>query len=323
MLFLTRTINAVHALMEDGDARSVEEVTTALLTDNPDFDSIILDRVNGDAIDEDVFNTLITNQQIRHLLIHPAAQVSAMEEMFRQAVTNMPILFDVFIPCCNMTESEAETILSILQTFRPTLTQLIIYLEGMTDGMARSLVEYLRQPSSVHILGLSWASLQGGDAVHVPRDVLTTICEGITASMSLRSILMLDLLPDGDMEFVAESIVGASIASPSVAEITADLQFQPFVIQIRKALMCTEAIQSFDLCFRELEDGGGRITFFLNRNAQWRQLLGDDDVPLHWWSSILADTKDWNREDSHSPLDLLYFFVKEKNDVLLQNVRGR
>jgi hypothetical protein len=55
------------------------------------------------------------------------------------------------------------------------------------------------------------------------------------------------------------------------------------------------------------------------------------DIPLRLWPLILEDAnkwttkakRGWSVKESHSPLDAVYFSVKEKCDVLLQNVHRR
>lgn len=325
------SIVVVRARIEEGDAGSVEEITTALLAENPNWRLLALfPPPIGDDIDQRIFRTLITSHQVSHLSIPAVPEMDVVVEMFRQAITTLPThLYTVQLALVNMSEPEAETIISILR-MRPTLSCLHLWLGNATFGTVRLLSRYLQEAPSVPILALSWARPDEAapQPVDLPRQVVTTICEGIAASTSLSCTDVFHSPAARDAEFVAESIVRASIASTSVNAIRIllrDLSCQSFAQQIRSYLLQSEAIRNFDLCFREvLNENGNDVAFVLNRNAQWRQFLGVDDVPLNFWPVILAETNAWSREASHGPLDFLFFLMKEKKDVLLQNVhQGR
>ena len=60
-----------------------------------------------------------------------------------------------------------------------------------------------------------------------------------------------------------------------------------------------------------------------DRNPWWKRLLAMDDLPLSLWSLFLEKADTWKCDASHSHLDVLYFLLREKNTLLLQNVRRR
>jgi len=323
------SIIAVREHIEGGDAGSVEENTTALLAENPNWRLLALfPPQNGDDIDQRIFRTLITSHQVSHLSIPAVPEMDVVVEMFRQAITILPThLYTVQLALVNMSEPEAETIISILR-MRPTLSGLHLWLGNATYGTVRLLSRYLQEAPSVPILALSWARPDEAalQPVDLPRQVVTTICEGIAASTSLLCTAVSHSPAARDAEFVAESIVRASIASTSVNAIHVDVQDLHFQAFVRNALVSTEAIQNFDLCFRRVRpnENGNVVAFVLNRRARWSQLLPQDAVPLNFWPVILAETNAWSREASHGPLDFLFFLMKEKKDELLQNVhQGR
>lgn len=94
-----------------------------------------------------------------------------------------------------------------------------------------------------------------------------------------------------------------------------------FLMMVWNALLLTLPVQNFDLVFHRLENSS--VAFLaLNRNAPWKPLLSRN-VSLALWPLILAKANTWTKEHSHGPLDALFFLLREKNDVLFQNVRRR
>lgn len=77
---------------------------------------------------------------------------------------------------------------------------------------------------------------------------------------------------------------------------------------------------NFDLCFTWHDDDPSLRNLVIDSNAPWKPFLLHD-VSLGLWPRILAKMNSWDEKDSHSTLDALLFLVKEKCDMLLQNVR--
>lgn len=72
----------------------------------------------------------------------------------------------------------------------------------------------------------------------------------------------------------------------------------------------------------EGQDGDDDAYLEVKRNTPWKSLV-PQDVPLSLWPRILVKANTWRSQTSHSHLDALFFLMREKNDVLLQNVRKR
>jgi len=300
---------------------SVEEIAAALLEAGPDGDFLSLDRtLNGGDIEDRIFSTLISSQQFDHFGFPPAMEASAAEDMLRKVVQTTPNLIQVDM-AMEMNESEAERILSLCR-MSPTLDRLGVFLGNTTDGIARPLSKHLCESLSLSRLGLLWCRHGETNApITVSETAVTSICAGIGESTSLILITVWGAPVVEDAQFVADSLARATAASSSLDRVKINSNPRAFVDQFRVSLMNTEAVRNFDLCFGETDEQDF-VQFKLNRSAPWKPLLSQE-VPLNYWPSILAKTNTWTEETSHRPSDALYFLVKEKCDVLLQNVRRR
>jgi hypothetical protein len=107
----------------------------------------------------------------------------------------------------------------------------------------------------------------------------------------------------------------------SLDKIWINSDYGNFAELLCSSLVRTEAALNFEVCFHR-EEGAEQSKLFLNRDAPWKSLLSDN-IPLSLWPLILARTNVLTEEDSRRPLDIIHFLTKEKNDVLLQNVRRR
>lgn len=203
---LINFINQVHHHMERNNEENVEEIAMALLAENQNWDTLVLDApLPGGDTRERVFSTLISSHQIERLVLPLGMEASSAEDMLRKAV-QMPKLDQVGM-ALEMTESEAERILSILQML-PTLSCLAVCLGSTTDGIARPLMKHLRETSSFTSLTLSWNRFGVSGPVAVSQTAVTSICAGIAESRSLDSIYVLQPPVDEDTKFLAESLAG-------------------------------------------------------------------------------------------------------------------
>jgi len=245
--------------------------------------------------------------------------------LLSKAIHSLPNLEQVYIGCA-MTPPEAERIFSILRT-SSSLEHLFVWLGSVTDGIAEPLERYLRE-SRLLAVSLSWSRYEddNSEPVTIAEATVTSICNGIGASTSINSVLVSHAPPeDVSISSAATALARATADSRSLLRIGFEglvPSSHTFANHFGNALMHTEPVKNFDLCYRQIEEWEQYIEFELNRSAPWKPLLSQD-VPLNYWPSILAKTNTWNEETSHRPLDALFFLLKEKNDVLLQNVRRR
>lgn len=95
--------------------------------------------------------------------------------------------------------------------------------------------------------------------------------------------------------------------------------------EVQHTLLQCSAVKSFDLLFHRYEDDESEAdaSLRLARTTPWKNILACSDVPLALWPYILESTKDCYENASHSSLDALFFLVREKSPVLLQNIHRR
>jgi hypothetical protein len=325
---LSQFIPMIVGRMGDGDeGQVVEEIVAEVLDDN-NWSNLILDEPLHEEEEERIFDALVSSNKILSVLIVPTyvLEVRSMEPMLRKAVTALPNLTTINMGLA-LTESEAERILSILR-MSPSLNRIILCLRECTDGITKPLAKYLQESVTLSALLLNWAPpLEETDSSTISQDGFASICEGIGECTSLKLLLFLGEPPadEEDSNMAARSVALAMANSKSLDLVGVDSRYREFRDKVRDSLALAPVMQNFNLFIRESESE--RSTFFwLNRAVPWRPLLSKN-IPLALWPRILAKANAWNRHSkhyvSHGPLDALFFLMREKNDVLLQNVRRR
>jgi hypothetical protein len=317
-------LQEAHDRMQGHNNDNGEEIAAAVIAQHPSWNSLCLNAPLNGEMEEQIFNALVSSSQIMSLVIPPNVQVASVEVMLHKAIPALPKLKRVHL-AISLTETQAETILAILQT-SPTLDQVCLFMTHCGDGIAKPIAKYLRESSSLRILAMSWEKLDENEHFAAPmsQTSLSTIFEGICDCRSFKGLAVHEPPPiAGHANVVAESLAWAISKSASLKKYRSycPLMHRAFLGKIGSALLHTEAVKSFDLCFREREFANG-LVLTCHRTAPWKPLLSKD-IPLALWPYILAKTNTWDKETSHQPLDALFFLVKEKCDVLLQNVRRR
>lgn len=88
---------------------------------------------------------------------------------------------------------------------------------------------------------------------------------------------------------------------------------------LSRALCRHPAIQDSHVSLRK---DGDNLLF--DRDPWWKRYLAEmDAIPLKLLPHVLEKADNWKCDTSHSHLDVLYYLVKEKHTVLLQNVHRR
>jgi hypothetical protein len=150
---------------------------------------------------------------------------------------------------------------------------------------------------------------------------MKSICTGISESTSLEEIYIEPPTTDDTSAVLAETLARAFSKSSCLLDVLSKPHHRHFIDQIRTFLLQTEVVREFDLCFYR-EEKAGVVKLCLDRDTPWKPILSKN-VPLALWPLILASTKDLLPDNSHQTEDVLFFLIKEKNDVLFQNVRRR
>lgn len=324
-------IAEVHEQMEgndDVDDDDLQAMAADALTSGVDeeysFGLVLDERANAGSIEDRVFKATITNKRLKGLCIAPPANASCAEEMLCKALALVPNIDQICIGMA-VTEAEAERILSAILRMYPTLGNLIIFLGSCGDGIANPLRKYLRQSTSLDFVQLHWGKFcsphDTGNPLSLSEGSMKSICAGISESTSVEGISIEPPTTDDTSVVLAETLARTFSESSCLKEVFSNSHHRHFIDLIRSSLLQTEAVRKFDLCFLR-EEKAGRIKLFLGRNTPWKPILSKN-VPLALWPLILGRTKDLAPDNSHRIEDVLYFLIKEKNDVLFQNVRRR
>jgi len=285
---------------------------------------LILNKFLVGDIPQRIFAALLARPQIDTLELSWFLQASETEEMLRRAIAIMPNLQNIDTGI-SMSESETGRIISVLKT-STTLREVRFYFGNLGDRMVRTFLQFVRELPSLQAVALSWARSYNDamELVVLTNDSVASIFNGISECPSLQGISVLHPPPEDNVAFVATCLARAIAASSSVKEIifVNDPRGSAFADKVCNALMSTDKLRQFDLCFWRTTMVEQSIRLQLERNAPWKPLLCQE-VPLNYWPKILAKTNSWC-QTSHHPCDALFLLIKEKNDVLLQNVhRGR
>jgi hypothetical protein len=324
---LSWLVDAVLDRIEEGDGGQVEEITAAVLNDN-NWNTLLPDTLLNGETEERIFEALVSSNKIISILIPSSdvAEVSHVKDLLQKAIPAMHSLKSTCI-VGTLTETEAEEILSAL-LMSPTLNEMRVRLAYCTDGIVKPLVKYLREASTLKTLELNWeTNLQDTDLSPVSQDGFASICVGIGENASLSLLHLVEAPADEeDANMAARSVALAMANSKSLDGAGSRLEKRAFLDKVRTFLALVPAVQNFDLCVREGQ-GGTAVALALGRGNPWKPLLSKN-IPLALWPRILAKANAWNRHFSnhyvsHGPLDALFFLMREKNDVLLQNVRRR
>lgn len=313
-----KVIAMVRGDMQATNSDEVEASVARVLSQNPAWHVLAI-RVpfplGADSLEEEIFDLIISSPQFHGLHFHPTLNADCAKALLRKVATLMPN-FQRFSLAVEMTESDAEMIMSILETVS-SLKRLSIFVGWCSEQIARPLAKFLRKPScSVQHFALTW---EGDSSGTVSEAFLQEICDGIEQSKSLQVALVNDI-PTDDAAMVGAKFAKAISNSASLF----GLGTPPGVIstEFRNELAQTPRVKSFDVCFSCITARFNIPVFKLGRDLPWKPLLSQD-VPLSFWPRILAKANKWNEYDSHKSHDALFFLLKEKNDVLLQNVRNR
>lgn len=178
--------------------------------------------------------------------------------------------------------------------------------------MANSLKKYLQESTKLRTLELSWAASAHTYDCSVPVSVPTiaSICDGIAASVSLRSVGVDEPPTDDDADMVANKLAHAIEQSASVKKFLTRWQHKSFFDVVADALADTQASRNFEMSFHKIQT---KTTFQLkvNRNPPCERLL-PERIPLALWPHVLDAADCWEEETSHNYLDALYFLIKER-----------
>jgi len=226
-----------------------------------------------------------------------------------------------------------------------SLMSVSIYIRCISDQVAHVLSRFLQLTTSVSEVTLTWETSplldEPCEEPIISQQALDSIFAGITRSTEVDTV-HIAIAPTNEEKSLAlaRSMTAAVQKSNILVRFKVGEPYGRLVQQIKNELFNTEASKSLELVFRETSPTDLSPVFMMDFSTPvlWHSLL-PEEVPLGLWPSILNLTNDWAppghilegdslqdpeyQRTSHGPVDALYFLVKQKPDVLLQNVRCR
>ena len=287
-----------------------------------------LDRAPDSDLENRVIRAIFLREETPMLVILESVDAARVPELLDPILQNLE---DLMITGMPMTEAQANVIFGRMHN--SNLRDFTVYLRrDYGQGFVRALVGFLQNSPLVGTLSLVTRYDDDDDWI-MTEENFQSLCAGISSS-SVNMIIIDSLRVRGHRtdrihEILAE-LIGNSTSSIERIEVepAGDFTFSrgDFSIQLlSRTLFRTPAIRNLDISFRTTyDDEDGRCdSLILTRNPWWKRHLADmDTVPTKLLPSILEKADRWEC-DSHSHLDVLFYLVKEKNPLLLQNVRRR
>jgi len=316
---------------EDDDEAIVGGIVNAILAEHEEWKHLALDGpLTGDDFGERAFDALISSQRIRSFSVNHLVEGSQLQHLLERAIPNATSLVDMVFLGNQMSDVEADSVFSILSKSK-TLRKFGFFVIEYSDSMWRSFERFVRESSSLKFLSMGWPM---GERIlaEIGNTVLlearfTSLCDSIAGSSSLEALVISGSpVKEADLGRATESLTLAIENSTCLTQVglrrvpnTVYLPLDP----IQEALLRTPAVPNFDWTFRHNETDRENPKLTVTRFNPWKRFLFADNITLSLWPRILDKANKWNKETSHSSLDALYFLMREKNDVLLQNVRKR
>lgn len=264
-----------------------------------------------DNFDRQIFSVVIASQAFKSFGISGTLDVNSVEEMLRMAIPVMQNLQSVDLYGI-MTEPDAGRILAVLQTCT-SLVELDVSLAN--TGLLNTIQGFLRECTSLRRLKLSMREFSGA--------VFVAACEGIRASTSLQSITTRDRCSFDHMnvDMFGEAMASAICDSESVTHFESLDQHVALFNSVRGAILRSQDSQDFQVRTKHYKKGQYLRLEIERSIVPWRYLL-QQDVPLNYWSKILARAVLWNpcdftsRNASHTCHDAVFILLRER---LFQN----
>lgn len=270
-----------------------------------------------DLLDESIFDALVTCPRITGLALTDNVEASWLPRSLSRALVKLPhhqlITFRPF----PMTASEAEAIFEAIQSSNTTVS--VFFTVRYDEEVMAALSRFVKEARLKSIAFVDWNHPQTG----LSQAIVASLFMAIRECSSLETLdmpgLMLARLDNSTKTLAHWMSTSTSLKDFRIDEADAT---GASMGQLCRDLSCTEAVRNFDLCFRRIDVNDSYKRLRLDRTIPWKPLLSQQ-IRLDYWPSILAKANRWDRYTSHSSLDALYFLIKEKNPVLLQNVRRR
>lgn len=323
-IYLSRLANIIRRV--DPGNENVKDIVSFVLSKNENFWAIQVNENN--PFEEKLLAEFVSRRQIQSFIASEPINAKCIPELLRRGVLSAAksrkesIQFQ-FV-AVRMSAAQAKAIFSVLRTATFEVDLLItwdLYDKEIKDCFSR----YLQDSSdSLHYLSLGWA--QKVEKANWQSHFCTTF-DAISKSPKLKILRLYPMpLPITLTEEAAARIARCVASSSSIDSfiLVEDHHAGEFTMDhVQRALLNTLSLKTFDLFFkRGIHQCREQPMLRLERSTPFKQVLSQN-VPLAVWPLILSKANRTTNFESHSCLDFMYFLLKEKNDVLLQNVRRR
>lgn len=287
------------------------------------WDTLVLDvPLPETEIAEKTYDALLCSEKITGFVLCETLPTNSSARLLRRGLPLMQQFALALFTGYSMNAAEAKEVFSLLQTVKSPRTLGFFPLQEYDDEVIDAFARFVKESSSLDELIVAWSCRH-----HVPMNSLElfqSICEAVGQSPSINELCLMSFPVDESNYNWPRHLANAIASSSSLVTLEMMNDDEDFVDETLEALRKTSAYKSFDLgfCQQEHPAGGGDVLKF-TRPSPWKSLLSND-IPLNVWPLILSETKAWNgNEKSHKTRDILFFLLKEKSDVLLQNVKRR
>lgn len=323
---LTSFVQAVRRV--DPDAEHVEAIVSSVLSINSNAD-IIYANAKVDEFGERYLAELISRPQIISFMVFPLLKTRHVSGILRRCVipkTKSKRMFEVrFDVTFSMTVNQAQEIFSTLCGTSCQLFLGITWLSRNNDVMDSFCRFVQHGASSIRGLMIYWLPNRQGHLSESSERQFSAFCNSLSQNRRLRYLVLQNIpVQEALLERAAQDLSNAITTSSSIKVVSiSDEQgdAQHMVDKMQQSLLQSAPINSFDLFFQKrFDQKESTWELHFGKRSKFKQLL-PKNVPLGLWPLILARANSYHHYDSHSSLDLLYYLIKEKHDVLLLNVR--
>jgi hypothetical protein len=265
----------------------------------------------------------MASPRIKQILIPRYVQASNLPAVLHRVAPKMTIFKRLTFGGFDMSAPQAEEAFGVLLRSSSDLL-IAVLLDDYNEDEVNALAHFIRESSSLVFLFLFFGD---GQSERLSETSFRSLCDAVSESSSLHALTLLtlpvhELIVDRASESLAQTFVNSK--SVKIIRLNENKTGGLTTDRILHALLRTTAGKDFEVCFRKSTaiNSAGHVSLNKKRTNPFKHLL-PQNIPLGLWPRVLAKADNWDKEDSHSSLDFLFFLMREKNDVLLQNVRRR
>lgn len=302
-----------HGLDYQSITDSVEGCVNTILTENQTWTGLSMDFVPtvGDEIEGKIFSTIISDRRWETLYVMPHTSGASLCSLLEQILPVMKHLEHIALLCNPMSDADAESVFGQIKA--SSLSGLLFFTSADSNpscGVVNALVKCLQGTSPIRDFSLVCCEDEA-----ISEETFLSICSAFPNCPFLERIHIISRLSiqDANVEKVTNALSATVLGSSSLTMLDVSSSTTLSTESILRTLSRSLAVQNFDLMITQ---GEGFLGFV--HPCWWKPIL-----PMNLWPLILKKANMYRESATHEPVDILYFLVKEKFSVLLQNVKKR